>query len=1283
MDSTPQEQPSDDREEARPQTYVRALIDIYTHSPLRFGVGDICSADYPNSTNRAGAFCVVMAAARSNGTNLVRRIVVILPPLASADLLSEDSVVLSLKETAREHLGRELPEEEWNSVREHIAFVRAKDFTVPSALKALESAGHGEAAIILRSASYRLGDLTARRDGVTGVSRLPEDLWVPHMVGLARSVIEYARHAECYVLLDTGAAPPQRKENNEALMSVDDCGLFSLRWENDGNEILARHVDAWIEEARRGHLGSVFRAIDALPEWMDSQKSFIKLQIFDRVAPGLHVISMLRDEMERRDYIDPSSRLKLALIARRADERQLAHQLLAPAVPELVAQEELELALEIAAGDDSLRSQVAERLGLLYPASADLFEYTLKQLFDDRRYSDGLVLLRSEHPPLDPKLEAFYTTLACGFNSESIPAYSDLIETIVEIDPGRADRARALCAREALSRDDFVTAVELCLPTDQRPMESGTARMLIHTTFQILLKREKNGNLQITGDQLAVPVVAVLNYLTDSPTDGRTRLELAELLSFETSGALGLAVLVSITLNRASTTGAVPPKRTLEPTDSATSEIDLSSFLENAYEWMAGESPVLLHLIKMPASLLPAPPDAIFEELRDLVHHKQDLRDDLSAQAFESIVFIAALVARMTTTPNEDLDIVRYAAARFIAANRPQKGRDLAEQALHLADANPTRRRLAWLAFADTYHRSHNTIESLIALACVFTAEKEITVEDMWQEAYLLFRVLRDLRFVAEAASILGRLRRSLPFTASPVRYELRLITMELGLELKSYSVEKDGAGKSLADLTNRVKAHCRALLSTTEDIAPALSLLIHCVYLARLYDFPVDAEATAIVRSALPKAPAELSDALEAVASPTPDGHGFISLATSLEQARYYQDIAFDLAHIATAARRFLDTDLSQENAQTIVLAIEALSDLAIRGTSVIGTGSTFSSPQVTLNRAAMIARSGYRIIFAGISEAGRLVRVSVVDGIPPEVCIEGAASFSRERFRRWAERFPYGYGKSQDPNVFWTSTESLGLTLSAPKPTILIMDTTLQRFPPNLLRIGDDFAGRLMPVASAPSMSWLVGRPQRQSKEANKGSRAWIPTDTGPEKDIALDMLAERLKDDLKAHNVTLRRDAEVPDDMARSELAIVAAHGGLLPGERHFQKVSDNVKLAIYPETLAAAVQDSGVVLLFICSGGRVDSHPQAETTIGLVKQLFNYGCASVVASPWPLNVSVPPKWLPVFLKKWGNGDTVADAAFEANREVAAMLGNNPTDYLAMNVFGDGLRRRSQQA
>jgi hypothetical protein len=244
------------------------------------------------------------------------------------------------------------------------------------------------------------------------------------------------------------------------------------------------------------------------------------------------------------------------------------------------------------------------------------------------------------------------------------------------------------------------------------------------------------------------------------------------------------------------------------------------------------------------------------------------------------------------------------------------------------------------------------------------------------------------------------------------------------------------------------------------------------------------------------------------------------------------------------------------------------------------------------------------------------------------------------------------------------------------------LVMDTTLQPLPPNLVRIGDEFAGQLIPIASAPSMSWLakVRRGVSAHSHSTPQCRAWIPTESADLKDVALDWLAERLVGTLNEHDILLRRDAEVPSDLRESELVIVAAHGGLLPEEHFFQKVSDNVNLAIYPEALAAAVEGSGVVVLFICSGGRVDSHPQAETTVGLVKQLFNRGAITVVASPWPLDVKVPPQWLPTFLEKWSSGYPVGQATFDANRSVAKTLGGNPIDYLAMNVFGDPLRRKS---
>jgi hypothetical protein len=63
-----------------------------------------------------------------------------------------------------------------------------------------------------------------------------------------------------------------------------------------------------------------------------------------------------------------------------------------------------------------------------------------------------------------------------------------------------------------------------------------------------------------------------------------------------------------------------------------------------------------------------------------------------------------------------------------------------------------------------------------------------------------------------------------------------------------------------------------------------------------------------------------------------------------------------------------------------------------------------------------------------------------------------------------------------------------------------------------------------------------------------------------------------------------------------------------------------------------------------VLFVCSGGRVDSHPMSNTTVGLVKYALEAGCKCVVASPWPLDSRVPSYWLRLSLgvgKRKGRG------------------------------------------
>ncbi|MGA2150229.1 MAG: hypothetical protein ABSH49_35330 [Bryobacteraceae bacterium] len=256
--------------------------------------------------------------------------------------------------------------------------------------------------------------------------------------------------------------------------------------------------------------------------------------------------------------------------------------------------------------------------------------------------------------------------------------------------------------------------------------------MLLHATQQALLQRNSAGELILNGDQLSIPVAALVQYLANHPTDGRIRIGLEDLLSVETAGSTGLAVAVSLVLNAASV--RISQKKHSCPQlnlERGTSEVDLRSFLQNVYEWMALEEPLILAVAKLPASLLPASPDSTFADLRLLITVEQDLRDSSAARAFELVLHTGILLAPHTSTPHGDLELIRYAAARLISANRLQSGRDLAETALAIAGDDAGRRRLAWLAFGDIYHRVHNSIASWIGLACMFAVDADIDVEQM------------------------------------------------------------------------------------------------------------------------------------------------------------------------------------------------------------------------------------------------------------------------------------------------------------------------------------------------------------------------------------------------------------------------------------------------------------------------------------------------------------------------------------------------------------------------
>jgi hypothetical protein len=414
----------------------------------------------------------------------------------------------------------------------------------------------GTAAIILYAASYRSEDVPASpRTNVPAT--LPEDVWVPHLVILARAVTGIAKTAHCYVLIDTGETPPQKEKNQSALRSVPDCGVFVAQFADDPWALIAPHMQEWGEQVKRGNLGAAFKLIDGLPDWMNSQKSLLKLQLLGRMAPNQEIVKLLRAEIASKTDMDPKVRLKLARIAQRAGEENIASDLLEPAVSALTSQEDLELALDVAAdlGDHASIDIVAARLDKLYPGSSHLFKHRLTQKLYSREYAEVLILL-AKFPSIDLEVKFLHETLALALQSAEMPDYARALEAIEQTLPNLSNWAHIVCAHDAIARREFKTAVSLCPPGRGRQLASGTARMLLRTTRELLIARNPDGSLAVSGEQLRRPVLSLIDYLGAHPEDSRTRLSLVSVLSIETSGSLGLAVVIAVTLKLA---GAIDP----------------------------------------------------------------------------------------------------------------------------------------------------------------------------------------------------------------------------------------------------------------------------------------------------------------------------------------------------------------------------------------------------------------------------------------------------------------------------------------------------------------------------------------------------------------------------------------------------------------------------------------------------------------------------------------------------------------------------------------------------
>jgi hypothetical protein len=636
-----------------------------------------------------------------------------------------------------------------------------------------------------------------------------------------------------------------------------------------------------------------------------------------------------------------------------------------------------------------------------------------------------------------------------------------------------------------------------------------------------------------------------------------------------------------------------------------------------------------------------------------------------------------------TANADQDIEMVKYTAGKLARAGRVQSARDLAEHVLQQAGRSSKGTRLAWLAIADIYHRLGNNLESFIALACGLATPCEVDAEEALNETTLFVRLLRDTHLWQVAREALRTARDLANNAGLDKRYRVRLGTLALQVRLTECVSDPTRSQEKLSELMREVLLNCGAVLDAGDDPGPTAVMLAQILRMAAEAGMSAEPAAAEMLQALLDAADPVTGSMARILSSDHPTAEDVLALLNKLQAATYPEDVGYDVSNVAQLARRLLAGKEAASSPEVAAFAIELLADRAVATPGQASVAAPPSAPttiSVPSTLAKELSLAGVSVVMAGLDSDWRLVRLTATAGRIGDLVREEESVFSSARLQSWAEEFPYRYGIDDTTfNMFYTSTEGIGLSDLPNGRVVLVADTVLQQVPPNLLLVDRDLAGRSRPMAAAPSLSWLAVARGRAGGGNGKLS-AWISS--AEKYGLTLAMIADRLGPTFARYAFDVDRGLVLPERMGGSEIAVIAAHGSIMPNDRYFQLVADEGELRVIGSDLACTLRNANVVILFVCSGGRLDRHPSSSTTVGLAKQLLDRGCSAVVASPWPLDSRVPYHWLPEFLRVWEEGGMLIDANFAANKSVAVGLGEDPARCLAMSVYGDPFRVKTPQ-
>ena len=1251
---------------------LAALAEFYFRNLNVIGTGDILALGDGDISVRAGMVIAVLAGiAFEDGERAIQQYLVVIPTGAD-EAKANDTVWRMFERGFAKFAGRRLTDEENSWFRGHLAIVAATDARHGSLIELVRAQPPRTAIIVTDAGAYRDDGVAPFVPEGAQTPLIPEDVWAPQVHALAMAAEVLAEERDLYVALDVNQLTPIRPELEKLLRSVARFGVVGSSADQRAETIISRRVDEWDRWIAAGHVGRALSDVDALPPVANSQKAFLKLQLMHKAGLRLEALALIRSEFLTRDSLDASTRVRLGRIAETAGAARLAAELIEPCIEELESREDLESALGTFEDRDvALADRIAARLESRFPQAEGVRRHRRQQLLRARDYAGLADALR----PDDPIRATFYDRLAGAFAGSGIPDYPGLINGAADASDSEAFRMAS--AQDALSRGLSMHAFDLVRAPTKLPAQNARWEWLAMEVLERGFLEAGPGGMPAAGTDATQELFGhLIERLAGDPMNSSLRSGLVDLLKPEVAGSTGIALAAAHVLDLASRPVAVA-KGT--PLGSAGMEwmLDHRPFMHRALNWLESEQPIIVGRLALPEALLTEDPNDAIGAIASYLE-RSPVANDSDVRGLQIYLALAAAIAPHASDPDIDLRLYRLASGKIASDGFAQHARDLVELAIQNGTGTSRRRRLAWFAVADVYHRTQDHLAGLVALACAFAADDRADEEELWQEFFALARYLRDIGLFDLALEAVDRGRELLQRMELTDTYGHRLDLLAVQVRVQ----QRDRHDKAeLKSLIGEVMAVARQVLDHGDMTAPSGIMLGQLLREARHLCVEIPEDAEPLFAELSKWAGGNLAAMIAATSAPAPTADQLAALVQSMPPARYAEDVGYDMERIATLAARALATDELLSKPDDTSFALELQADL---GTALPNWDEAAQPPAAPAREAAAeiareLSRQGSDLLQLGFDIDGKLIRLATSGGAVGAPDRQGQEAFSRPAFHFWSQEFPRRYGYDESPNLFYRTTEALQLGWSPVRPTIICASSELQSFPAGILYDGRQFFGRSVAIASVPSLVWLAGARERNFR--GDGRRlAWISTAEGDDGRITLALLAQRLEGPFADYGFVVDNSANLPTAFAGASMAVLTAHGGVHPEGRFFQLVSDEGVLKVSAADLAAAVRNISLVILFICSGGRADKHPSANTTLGLAKQVLDRGCSAVIASPWPLDSQVPPHWLSAFLARWDAGDTLMDAAFAANQKVDGHFAFDPARGLAMHVYGDGLLRKA---